>query len=184
MKNQEREVEIMELLEIMRHRRSVRNFTGEEVTEVKLNAILEAGLLAASGKARYPWEFIVVRDKDTIKKMVECRNGGSAALMEADVAIVVVADPEKTDVWTEDCSIAMTHMMLEADVVGLGSCWVQGRLREALDGRSTEEFLRELLGYPENYKLAAILALGEPASYPGARKKEDLHMEKIHREKF
>ena len=138
----------MELLEIMRHRRSIRNFTGEAVTEEQLNQVLEAGLLAASGKARYPWEFIVVRNKETLQKMVECRVGGSASLNEADVAIVVVADPEKTDVWTEDCSIALANMLLMAENLGLGCCWVQGRLRDAKDGRSAEDFLRDLLGYP------------------------------------
>ena len=174
----------MELLEIMRHRRSIRNFTGEAVTEEQLNQVLEAGLLAASGKARYPWEFIVVRNKETLQKMVECRVGGSASLNEADVAIVVVADPEKTDVWTEDCSIALANMLLMAENLGLGCCWVQGRLRDAKDGRSAEDFLRDLLGYPAEYKLEAMLALGVAASHPGAHSKDELRLDKIHNEKF
>lgn len=174
----------MELLELMRHRRSIRNFTDEAVTDEQLNKVLEAGLLSASGKARRPWEFIVVRDKETLKKLVECRNGGSASLVEANVAIAVVADTEKTDVWTEDTSIAMANMMLEAENLGLGCCWVQGRLREAVDGRSTSDFTRDILGYPESYELEAILALGVAESHPGAHSKDELELDKIHNEKF
>ena len=53
----------MELLEVMQRRRSVRLYTKEEVPEEKLNQILQAGLLSASGKGVRPWEFIVVRKK-------------------------------------------------------------------------------------------------------------------------
>ena len=102
----------------------------------------------------------------------------------ADTAIVVIADPEKTDVWTEDCSIAMSNMHLMADSLGVGSCWIQGRLREAPDGRTTEEYLRELLQFPDGYKLEAILSLGIANKHPEPHSMEDLLMDKIHREKY
>lgn len=102
----------------------------------------------------------------------------------ADTTIVVIADPEKTDVWTEDCSIAMANMHLMADSLGVGSCWIQGRLREAPDGRTTEEYLRELLQYPKGYKLEAILSLGMPDNHPGPYSIDELPMEKVHREKY
>lgn len=174
----------MELIEIMKNRRSVRKYTQEPISEEKLEKILQAGLLSASGRARRPWEFIVVRNKETLKLMSECRVGSAKMLEGADTAIVVIADPEKTDVWTEDCSIAMANMHLMADSLGVGSCWIQGRLREAPDGRTTEDYLRELLQYPEGYELEAILSLGMPDNHPEPYSIDELPMEKVHREKY
>ena len=174
----------MELLEIMKNRRSVRTYTGEPVPQEKLDLILQAGLLSASGKAIRPWELIVVRNKETVAKMAACRAMGAKMLEDADCAVVVIADETKSDVWTEDCSIVMANMHLMADALGVGSCWIQGRLRVAADDRSTEEYLREMLQYPENMRLQAILSLGMPKNKPAARTLEELPMEKVHQEKY
>lgn len=174
----------MELLEIMRNRRSVRTYTGEPVPEEKLEKILQAGLLSASGRAIRPWEFILVRDKETLKRMALARTAGAKMLEEADCAVAVLGDEEKTDVWTEDCSIAMANMHLMADSLGVGSCWIQGRLREASDKRTTEEYLRELLGYPAHLRLEAVLSLGMPKDHPAPRSEAELLTEKIHRERY
>ncbi len=174
----------MDLLEVMRNRRSVRSYTGEAVPEEKIEQILKAGLLSASGKNLKPWEFIVVHDKEVLAQLTKSRAAGAAMIEHADCAIVVVGDTEKTDVWTEDCSAAMTNMHLMADCLGIGSCWVQGRLRKASDERSTEDFIRELLGIPEKYGVEAILSLGMTEEHPAAYSLDELPMEKIHREKF
>lgn len=174
----------MELLEIMRHRRSVRKYTGEPVAEENLEKILQSALLAASGRAFRPWEFIVVRDKEMLTKLSHCRDHGAAMLEGADCAVVVVGDAEKTDTWIEDCSIAMANMYLMADALGVGCCWIHGRGRKAEDGRVTEDYVRELLGFPENYKLGAIMSLGMPDGHPGAYALDGLMWEKVHKEKF
>lgn len=174
----------MELLELMRRRRSVRTYTGEAVPEEKLEKILQAGLLSASGRAVRPWEFIVVRDHGTLQRMAGSRAAGAKMLEHADCAVVVLGDEEKTDVWTEDCSIAMTNMHLMADSLSVGSCWIQGRLREASDGRTTEAYLRELLNYPEHLRLEAILSLGMPDGHAKPHELEALLTEKIHRETY
>lgn len=174
----------MELLEIMQNRRSVRAYTKEAVSEEQIARILQAGLLSASGRMIRPWEFIVVRDKEMLHKMAGARDSGAKMLEEADSAIVVLGDEEKSDVWTEDCCIAMANMHLMADSLGVGSCWIQGRLRKASDGRTTEAYLRELLLYPENLRLEAILSLGIPKEHPKAYTLEELRMDKIHKERF
>ena len=174
----------MELLEVMQKRRSVRTYTGEAVSEEDVTCILQAGLLSASGKAIRPWEFIVVRNKETLRSMSRCRVAGSQMLEAADCAVVVLGDEEKSDVWVEDCSVAMANMHLMADSLGVGSCWIQGRLREAPGGRTTEAYLRELLEFPENYRLEAILSLGMPQNHPGAYELGDLLEGKVHRERF
>lgn len=175
----------MDMLTTILHRRSVRQYTDEQIPEEKLNAILYAGLAAASSKNRRPWEFIVIRDKDMLNKLSDCRSGAGNLLGKCDTAIVVAADSELVDVWVEDCASAITQMHLTADALGVGSCWLQVRLRKTSDGtRDTQDIVKELLGIPDKYSVMAILTLGMPASHPGARSVNDLLLDKIHYERF
>ena len=109
----------MELLDIMRNRRSIRKYTEEDIPEESLTKVLQAGLLAESGKAIRPWEFIVVRDRAMLDELSGCREGGVAMLKEAKCAIVVIGDADKQDVWVEDCSVAMTN----------SKTWIPGELQ-------------------------------------------------------
>ena len=174
----------MDFLTILQERRSIRKYTGEHVSDADLQEVLEAGLLSQSSRGRRPWELIVVRDREVLEKLSHCRDHGAAMLADADCAILVFADTEVSDVWTEDCSIVMSNMHIMADSLGLGSCWIQGRLREALDGRTAEEYLRELLKFPVNYRLEAILSLGMPEGHPAMRELSELPMDKVHMEQF
>ena len=169
----------MDLLEVMRKRRSIRNYTDEPVKEADLQKIIQAALLSESGKAKRPWEFIVVRNKEVLECLSLCREGGVKMLKEAQCAIVVVGDADMQDVCVEDCSVAMAHMHLMASSLGVGSCWIQGRLRKSEEGTTTEEYVREKLGFPENFKLEAILSLGMPAVKMPAYDLEELPMEKV-----
>ncbi len=175
----------MDMLNAFLHRRSVRKYTEEPIPEEKLNAVLYAGLAAASSKNRRPWEFVVVRDKGMLAKLSDCRPSAENLLGKCDAAIVVAADSELVDVWVEDCASAMTQMHLMADAIGLGSCWLQVRLRTSPDGsRETQAVVRELLGIPEKYSVMAILTLGMPAEHAPARTVDDLLLDKIHHEHF
>ena len=169
----------MDLLELLLKRRSIRKYTEEKISEDKLEKILQAGLLAFSGRNLKPWEFVVVREKETIQKMAQARKAGAGMLTGADCAIVVFGNPQTSDTWVEDCSIAMTSMHFMATELGVGSCWIQGRMREAADGRSTEEFVKELLQVPEHYKLEAILSLGMPEKEEKPHNLEELVWEKV-----
>lgn len=174
-----------DLMEMILKRRSIRKYNGEAIPEELLEQVIEAGLASETSRNTYSWAFIVVRDKDMLAKMAHARLHSALMLEGADAAIVVLGDEERTDVWTEDCSIAMAHMHLMADQLGLGSCWIQGRLRECEDGSmTTEEYLRELLGFPHNMRLEAMLSLGMTDDHPRAHTKEELKREKIHREKW
>ena len=173
-----------ELLQTMLSRRSVRKYTGEPIPEEKLSLVLQAALTSASGKAAYPCEYVVVTERAALDKLAECRTGAGQMLKKAGAAIVVLGDENKTDTIIEDCSIALTNMHLMADSLGLGSCWIQGRLRQAPDGRSAEEYVRDLLGFPANCRLEAILSLGIPEEHPAPRRPEELQTVKIHRGRF
>jgi len=174
----------MDLLQILLNRRSVRTYKEEPISEENMKKILCAGLLSPTGRNKKPWEFVVVRRKDTLEKMASSRIAGAGMLSGAAAAIVVLGDEEQTDVWTEDCSIALSNMHLMAASLGVGSCWIQGRLREALEGVSTEAYLRELLGFPKNMRLEAMLSLGMPEKETVPHTLEEIKESKIHWEQF
>ncbi|HHX36461.1 MAG TPA: nitroreductase, partial [Clostridiaceae bacterium] len=143
----------MELLEVLQKRRSIRKYTGEPIPDEKLTAIIQAGLLSASSRSFRPWELIVIKDRETLEKLSLSRKNAAFMLENSDVAIVVIGDTELSTTWIEDCSVVLSNMHLMADSLGIGSCWVQGRVRNSRDGRTTDECVRELLGYPEKYQL-------------------------------
>lgn len=176
----------MELLEMMRHRRSVRHYTGEPVAEEKLQMILQAGLLSASAKGGRPWELVVIRKKETLAKLALSRDNAPNQRMtsEADAAIVVLCDSEKADTWVEDGAIVLTNMHLMADALGLGSCWLQGHLRTAANGQSACDYVHSLLNIPPKYKLIGSLLVGTPAQHADPYELDALPMEKIHYETF
>ncbi len=174
----------VDVLDAMARRRSLRRYVGEPIPQALLDRILEAGLRSASGRSRRPWELIVIRDRAMLDTLAECREQGASMLTGADAAIVVVADPTQSDTWIEDCSIVMANMHLEAAASGVGSCWIQGRMRVAADGRSTHEFVANLLGFPAPYQLEAILSLGMPESPAKPRPFDEALRAKVHKERF
>ena len=174
-----------QMMETFLNRRSVRSYTVEAVPMEKLITIIMAGLSSASSRAIRPWDLIVVRDKDKLIEMSGCRlKGSSRMLAGADAAIVVVGDEERSDVWIEDCSVVMAIMHLMASALGVGSCWIQGRDREAVDGETTEDFLRRILQFPSESRLLAILSLGMPDEELPARTPESLPFNKVHINKY
>lgn len=174
----------MDLLEIMRTRRSVRKYTAQEISDDDIKKILSAALLAPSGHSKYPCEFIVVKDRETLKKMSTCRVNVAKMLEGAACAVVVIADKEKSDTLIEDCAVAMMNMELEAAALGIGNCWIQVRGRDAEDGSTSENYLRVILNFPENFMCQSILSLGYAEKIPRQRELDKLKFEKIHYEKF
>ncbi len=150
------------LIDTLRKRRSIRRFKDEPVSQEHRDLLIEAILRSPSSKGINPWEFVVIDDKETVTKLANAKTHGSAFLKNAPLAIVVCADTSKTDVWIEDASIASIILHLAAADMDLGSCWVQIRLREHEDGRSSQQYLSELLELPEHIAVEAIIGIGYP----------------------
>lgn len=173
------------MLDSLRKRRSIRKFTGQEVAAEQVAQILQAALLSPTSRGLKSWEFVVVRDRETLKQFGNCRQPKQGFLPETPVAIVVLGNPEVIDVWVEDGSIAMSNMMLEATDMGLGSCWVQ--IRNRLSNQNdlpASDYIKQLLHVPEPYQVLAVLALGHPAEKKEPLSLEKLSWNKVHREKF
>jgi nitroreductase len=173
-----------ELLELMRSRRSVRQYTDEKISDEQIKKILSAALLAPSGHSKYPCEFIVVQNSETLEKMSHCRVGVAKMLASAAAAIVVIADKEKSDTVVEDSAVAMMNMELMATSLGIGNCWIQVRARDSENNSSSEEYIREILKFPENFMCQSILSLGIPAKMPRQRELDKLNFSKVHNETF
>ena len=169
---------------MLMQRRSIRKYTGEEIPQEKLEKLSVQAFLGLSGKGLAPTEMIVIRDKETIEKLMGMRSNKVVMLEHADAAIAVLGDADKSDTIIEDSSIVMANMHLMASQLGLGSCWIQSRLRPASDGREADDFVRDILGYPENMKLEAVLALGIPETVPEPRELPDPKGPKVHCEKW
>nr|WP_321465317.1 nitroreductase family protein [uncultured Desulfobulbus sp.] len=150
------------LIDLLRSRRSLRRFNEQPVEQEKLDLLLEAALRSPSSKGNNPWEFVVVTDKARIKDLSVSKAHGATFLAGAPLVIVVCADPAKSDVWVEDAAIATTLIHLEATDLGLGSCWVQLRLRSRDDGTSSQEYMSHLLGLPEGLMVLAMVGIGYP----------------------
>ena len=119
----------MNLFDLMTTRRSIRKYTEQPVSKETLTDIVKAGMLSPNGKNLRPWSFIAVTDPETIAALASCRAGKAPMLATANAAIVVVGDNSVSDTCIEDCSAALTSMHLYAHSLGLGSCWLQCRLR-------------------------------------------------------
>ena len=175
----------MSVLNAMQNRRSVRKYNNQPVTDEELNNVLSAALLAPNGKGLRPWEFVVVRDQNTLKDLVDCRKGGAKMLETANVAVAVYSDSSKTDTYIEDSSIAMSYMLLAAADQGLGGVWLQLRLRPSnQEGVSAEEFVNSKLNAPENMRVEALLVLGHVDEQPEAKAMPVFPCDKVHKEQW
>lgn len=165
-------------------RRSYRKYTGEPLDPEQVKLILEAGLMSPAGKRRNPWHFIVVEDKDTLKALSQAKDQGAAPIADAAIAVVVCANPEDSDTWIEDLSIATHQMSLQCTDLGLGSVWIQMRLREDADGNSATFNIRKLLEIPAPYEVLSVLSIGHPAEVRKPYDTSKLQWEKVHIGKF
>jgi nitroreductase len=146
----------------------------------KIETLVETALRSPSSRGFNPWEFIVVTERDLLEKLSKAKPHGASFLRNASLGIVVCADPEKCDVWIEDASIASILLHLAAESMGLGSCWIQIRLRMHDQTKTAQTYVQELLNIPETLNVESLVAVGYPAESKPPHRREDLQYEKIH----
>lgn len=173
------------MLDLLIKRRSIRKYKDQEVEKEKIDKILKGALTSPSSKGSRPWDLIVVDDKETLKKLAASRGGPSRSLANAPLAIVVVVDPELSNVWIEDASIISTVIQLMAESLGLGSCWIQSRERFTQENEEeiVSDYVRRVLDIPENYFVESMIAIGYPDEEKASHE-IDLNTDKIHYNKF
>ena len=170
--------------ELIKVRRSMRKFTEEELTQEQVVTLMKAALMAPTSKRSNSWQFIVVDDKESLKKLSFCKEQASQFIADAALAIVVVADPLVSDVWIEDAAIASIYLQLQAEDIGLGSCWVQVRERLTASGISSGEYVHDILDIPLQLQVLSIIATGHKGMERKPFNEDNLQWEKIHLNKY
>ena len=156
--------------ELVHKRRSVRKYSDQPVAKEDLLKCLEAARLAPSGCNSQPWHFIVI-DEPELRKHVAARiffgiYSMNKFAMEAPVLVAVVSEKEKflasfggqirdTSYCLVDIGIACEHLILQAQELGIGSCWI---------GWFDEKALKEELRIPKDKKIDIVIALGYPVA--------------------
>ena len=170
--------------DLIKNRRSMRKFTEEELTQDQVVTLLKAALMSPSSKRSNPWQFIAVGNKETLQKLSLCKAMGASFLSDASLAIVVLADPLASDVWIEDAAIASLMIQLQAEDLGLGSCWIQVRERFTASGVPSNEYVHEVLDIPLHLQVLSIVAIGHKGMERKPFNEEHLQWEKIHLDKY
>jgi nitroreductase len=169
---------IVETIEAIKTRRSVRGFTEKNISDDTIEEILEAGRWAPSGLNNQPWRFIIVRNPKTKAVMSELTEYGPT-IKNAPVLIVVFLDKDHMYNYTKDVQsigACIQNMLLAIHSMGLGGVWLGEILKN-------KEKVNEVLGAPESYELMAVVALGYPAIKARVSERKNLD-ELIFREKF
>lgn len=149
----------MSFLDVARSRKSCRRFSDVPLSKEEMESIMEAGRLAPSSRKLDDVVLVPVEDIGLIRRLALCRDSSTTALETATFAVIVAADPDVCDVWTEDASIASIMMQLEAEDLGLGSCWVQVRLRSCGD-MPAQEIVRREASLDPRLQVLSIIAFG------------------------
>lgn len=161
-----------ETLRTMRDRRSTRNFHDEQVTAAELEAVLAAGVWAPSAGNRQAWRFTVIQKRDLLarlnreakeqakqhEQLRQLANNEGFNIFHGAPTVILVSGEETAIAIESDCAAATENMLLAAESLGLGACWVNFVLL-AFSGRQGQELLREL-NLPADYRPYASVALG------------------------
>lgn len=151
-------------MDLARRRKTCRTFSPEPLTEEEMGLIEEAGRIAPSSRNLKDVRLVPVRDAGLIRRLAGCKPSSTTPLETATFAVIVAADPSVCDVWIEDASIAAIMMQLEAEDLGLGSCWVQVRLRGSEEGSAESYVLREA-GLDPGWAVLSVMAFGRRARW-------------------
>src|SRR5262245_33421320 len=163
----------MDVFEAVRTLLAVRSYRDAPIPDAVVRRIVEAGRLTGSGMNRQPWHFIVVRDRDVLRRLGQLASSGPY-VAEAPLAIVVVIDNTRFAV--SDASRAIQSMLLTAWADGVGSNWV---------GFGGLDKVKPLLDIPVQLDVLAILAFGYPArTIKGGKKQRKTLSEVAHLERF
>jgi nitroreductase len=166
----------MDFLDIIRTRRSIREYQDKQIPKDALEKIADAARFAATARNVQPWEFIVITDPQVLKKIADlAENGRFIADAKACIAVFSI----DTKYYLEDGCAATENIMLAARSLGIGSCWVAG------DKKPYCSDVAKLLNAPDGYKLISLIPLGYPKSEGEFKAKEKRALKDLlHWEKF
>ena len=161
----------MDVFDAIKNRKSIRKYSNKPIEKEKIDKVLEAGRLAPSAKNRQEWKFILVQNKELIEKLSVAALYNRAFVAEAPAILAAVATEQDyvmkcgQHAYTVDLSIAMSFMILEAEELGLGTCWL---------GSFDEEQFKKVLNIPDGMRVVAITPIGYPAEDPAPKPRKPI----------
>jgi nitroreductase len=177
------ELRIMDVLEVIKSRRSVRAFKKNDVSERQIMKLIDAARQAPSAGNIQPWEFVIVKDSKR-KHQLSVAALNQTFIKKAPVVIVVCANETRSKLGygnrgvnlycIQDTAAAIENLLLVAHAMDLGACWV---------GAFREEIARNVLNTPAHVRPVAIIPIGHPSKKPTTRSRRPLE-DIIHRETF
>jgi nitroreductase len=163
------------VLEAIKERRSVRAYTGEEVSEEDVERLIEAARWAPSAGNIQPWAFVVVKEVETKRKLSYAALN-QTFIQKASVVFVVCADVTRSSrvygsrgeklYSIQDTAAATENILLAAQELGLATCWV---------GAFRENEVAKAVKAPRNLRPVAIVAVGYPAERPAAPQRRSVN---------
>jgi len=161
------------------NRKSIRKYKDIKISDEIVEDLLKAGMAAPSAGNEQPWEFIVLRNKEVMKKITEV-HPYSKMLLNADVAIVVCGDEAKEKYrgfWVQDCSAATENILLTAEDKGLGAVWLG-----VYPAADRVDAIKEVLNLPASVIPLSII----PVGYPDEERKpaDRFNKERIHYDRW
>ncbi len=168
-------------LDFIFSRRSIRKFTHREIPEILLIDLLEAAMAAPSAVAKDPWHFIVLRSRASLDQLVSALPNGQM-LHEATAALVICGDINQAhdghlSFLLQDLSAAVENILLAANALGLGACWLGIHPREERIAAVSKQ-----MGLPAHIIPVAGIALGWPAEEKEPRTR--YNPELVHQERW
>ena len=166
--------------EILKNRRSIRKYTAEQVSDAHLDAILEAGLYAASGMNTQNTIMVAVREKETRDQLArmnaEVMGTSSDPFYGAPCVVVVLVEPERYTA-VEDGSLVLGNLMNAAYEAGVGSCWIH-RARQMFESEEGKALLRKW-GLREDLIGVGNCILGYPDENPAPKPRREGRIVKV-----
>ncbi len=161
-------------------RHSIRKYTDEEIAPEDVKTIVEAGLLAPTSKNSRSWSFTLVDDKQQLEQLSQCKPQFASPIARCSLAIIVSANPLQSDVWVEDASIAASYMQLQAEALGLGSCWIQVRCRMLDDENTASEAVKAMFNINAEQQVVCVLAIGHKGETRNPANPDKLFWNQVH----
>ena len=163
-------------------RRSIRKYQDRKVEKEVIEQLMKTAVVSPSGRNGRPYEFVVVDDKEIIKKLAHSKESGAQFAENAPLMIVTLYHEYPTG--EDDACISSTIIQLKAHELGLGSCWLQTKGKIGTNGKTCHENIREILNIPEDIHISNMISLGYPAEERPAYTEKDMDMTKVHFNKW
>jgi len=166
----------MEVKEAVKTRRSIRKYRRIAVDDQQILECLEVAKWAPSANNSQPWEFIVIGNPETTKKLGDIHHGGSF-MADSPVVVVFLADPRRSpSCYHGDVAVAVQSFMLAAHSLGLGTCWI------GVINTEYEQPIKRLLGIPQDLVVVCVVSLGHPDEKPSSSRRSLAEM--VHWERY